>query len=260
MPTIGINIKVDLVVNRATNAEPSHVVTSKLRTRIFASFFVTIVVLIGLAAAVMTVDIPQFSTVGSHEKLLSVFCFISVFMTLSASVILMWVVYYCCRVSRRSLIAFVCFIGFWEMSTFSGFLFLIDVNALIAIILPVQIFLVIGMVVFHGTRTDEHQHDNVNSAEESEIDRISELSLLTKTLSFGLQFALILAYVKNSSFQERTSRADLSVTYLASTLGLCPTMISCMPLRFSFLLIRTLKFLNCATLVPLAWIAMNPCC
>ncbi|XP_073009006.1 uncharacterized protein [Typha latifolia] len=258
------------VINENQNA--NELWEAQLGKRIMQFFLAVAAIFIGM----LVTSMPARDEMKLHHKILWPIWGLSSMITALSALTLLALLMCSTHFHRRLLTSFIFLTGLALAATYSSLLFLVKVNATIAIIVPIQKLVVVGMIAYMGTRNRERHDTAYDEAYESEMDCGFDLSKLSNAAAFTVQTVLIVSYLKNSSSSEapapradhaitspcefRPSRADLAITYFASMLCLCSMMITCMPLRFGVqdtrgCLLATVKVLNYAMLVALAWIA-----
>ncbi|XP_072954759.1 uncharacterized protein [Typha angustifolia] len=232
--------------------------TEQSRKRIVQFFVCVGLIVFGMfSAAVPVSDEIKLN----HNVVWPIWGLFTVIAVLSGFILLPLVI--CDPLNHRLLTSFIFLTGLALAASYCSLLLLVKVHALIAIVVPLQKLVIVGVIAYKGTRTREDPGIAYDEAYESEMDLGFDISKLSNTPAFSVQTALIVAYMeKTSSYIKPPSQADLAITYWASTLCLCSMMVTCMPLRFSAnsqdskeYLLATVKFLNYAMLVALAWIA-----
>ncbi|XP_072954843.1 uncharacterized protein [Typha angustifolia] len=202
-------------------------------------------------------SLPEFHEIKLHHKILCPIWGISITMTFLFAFLLIAFLMCHDHFHHRLLTSFIFLAGLALAASSCILLVFAKVNAIIALLVPLQKLVLVGMIAYKSTSNFVYDEDY-----ELEMECGFDLSKLTSQPAFAAQMSLIFAYQKtSSSFGARSSRADLAITYFASTLCLCSLMITCMPLRFGGLpvmkthLLATVKVLNYAMLVALAWTA-----
>jgi hypothetical protein len=104
------------------------------------------------------------------------------------------------------------------------------VNALLACFMSVVPF-VIGMLAYAGSRINDNQEPRDRSFEAA-MKSCSDVAYLTVGGAFCMQLAVIFEYYKNPPLRVNPlPSVDLSVTFLASMLGVFSMMVTAMPLE-----------------------------
>ncbi|KAK3162327.1 hypothetical protein QOZ80_1BG0088270 [Eleusine coracana subsp. coracana] len=104
-------------------------------------------------------------------------------------------------------------------------------NALLALnLFPVQVL--VGMVACRATPTEDSLRDK---AFEAAVKSASKVALVASAAAFSLQTALVFGYLNNAKFQALAMggrRLDISVSFLASALGVFLVVATCMPIGY----------------------------
>ncbi|GJM92711.1 hypothetical protein PR202_ga09204 [Eleusine coracana subsp. coracana] len=104
-------------------------------------------------------------------------------------------------------------------------------NALLALnLIPVQVL--VGMVAYRATPTEDSLRDE---AFEAAVKSASKVALVASAAAFSLQTALVFGYLSNAKFQALAMggrRLDISVSFLASALGMFLVVATCMPIGY----------------------------
>ncbi|XP_078154640.1 uncharacterized protein LOC144550011 [Carex rostrata] len=128
------------------------------------------------------------------------------------------------------------------------------VNALLACFLVVVPF-VIGMLAYAGSQITGSEQQSRDQTFEAAMKSCSDVAFLTVGGAFSMQLAIIFEFYKNPSLMvNQLPPIDLSVTFLASVLGVFSMMVTAMPLELLPLAMRTrflllIKFLKNSMLI-----------
>lgn len=160
-------------------------------------------------------------------------------------------------------VVFVSFNGVSLMSTSVLLLALVNhVNALLACFLVVVPF-AIGMLAYTGSRINGTDRQSRDPAFDAAMNSCSDVAYLTVGGAFTMQLAIVFEYYKNPTLRvNQLPSVDLSVTFLASVMGIFSMMVTALPLELLPIAVRSrllllVKFLKKSMLFLTAAAAMT---